>query len=47
MIKIRKVNSMSLYSMSPLLKAAEEHGAAVGAFSVSNLEMIRGVLRAA
>ena len=38
---------MSLYSMSPLLKAAEEHSAAVGAFSVSNLEMIRGVMRAA
>ena len=47
MIKIRKVNSMPLYNMSPLLKAAEAHGAAVGAFSVSNLEMIRGVMRAA
>ena len=38
---------MSLYSMTVLLKAAEEHSCAVGAFSVSNLEMIRGAVRAA
>ncbi len=38
---------MSLCDLSTLLSAAGKHGAAAGAFSVSCLEMIRGVLRAA
>lgn len=38
---------MSLSNMKPLLEAAEKQNAAVGSFSVSSLEMIGGVLRAA
>lgn len=38
---------MSLSNMKPLLEAAEKQNAAVGSFSVSSLEMIGGVLKAA
>ena len=38
---------MSLCNMAGLLQAAEKNRCAVGAFSVSSLEMIRGVIRAA
>lgn len=38
---------MPLCNMVSLLQDAETHGCAVGAFSVSSLEMIRGVIRAA
>ncbi|MCR5523852.1 MAG: class II aldolase [Clostridia bacterium] len=37
---------MSLTKMSPLLKAAEEGGYAVGSFSVANMEMVLGIIKA-
>lgn len=37
---------MPLVNMSPLLKKAREGGYAVGSFSVSNMEMVLGVLKA-
>ena len=38
---------MSLVNMSELLAGAMEGGYAVGSFSVSNMEMVQGILRAA
>ena len=37
---------MPLVNMSPLLKKAREGGYAVGSFSISNMEMVLGVLKA-
>ena len=37
---------MPLVKMSPLLKKAREEGYAVGSFSVANMEMVLGVLKA-
>ena len=37
---------MPLVKMSTLLKKAREGGYAVGSFSVSNMEMVLGVLKA-
>ncbi len=37
---------MSLTKMSPLLKQAKEGGYAVGSFSVANMEMVLGVVKA-
>lgn len=37
---------MSLVNMAPLLKKAREGGYAVGSFSVANMEMVLGVLKA-
>lgn len=38
---------MALYNTKHLLAYAERHNLAIGAFNVSNLEMVQGVLRAA
>ncbi len=38
---------MALTKMSPLLKKAQAEGYAVGSFSVANMEMVLGVLKAA
>ncbi|SDI34350.1 ketose-bisphosphate aldolase [Proteiniclasticum ruminis] len=38
---------MALYNMKTLLSYAEENNLAIGAFNVSNLEMVLGVLKAA
>ena len=37
---------MPLVNMAPLLKNAREGGYAVGSFSVANMEMVLGVLKA-
>lgn len=38
---------MALVAMKRLLERAEEQGCAVGAFSVGNMEMVMGAVRAA
>ena len=37
---------MPLVKMSPLLQKARQEGYAVGSFSVANMEMVLGVLKA-
>ena len=37
---------MPLVNMAPLLQKAREGGYAVGSFSVSNMEMVLGIIKA-
>jgi fructose-bisphosphate aldolase class II len=46
-LKIRRIKTMSLTSLKPLLEDATKRGYAIGAFNVVNIEMIRGVIQAA
>lgn len=43
----RRVSALALVTMKELLRRADEKGVAVGAFSVGNMEMVMGAVRAA